>query len=1077
MKKYPRIARLSTLNIVRHQGFDYEFSPFRTDFVGEGGAGKSMIGDLLQLICVGAKAFHSPTKGTGPRQPGTLVLRSEGGGTDVGYAFLNIEKSKEQYVVIGIYLESSGASNMFIIQDGYNFDQGAILNTFSVKLGVDDFIKDNMILPIADLKNYLLDGHGLVCESWDKTAPYHKILYDNDILPIDLSVNYKTLENYAKIIQAFSRESLDINKSEKLQSFLFGDDKEKELVAQFFAAIDELSEDFKQFEHNRDQIAELKLRQLSLSELLELKKLSEESQKHYINNAYILYNSEIDKLKSEISKSLGHYEQATLLLPNLKDEMSRKRENIEGELVLLNIEWSSAFEVRNEWKKKYERQQEFSNWLLSLQVSEEGLEAIYHAHQQSKTRLEKRRQLKEKCELHNADIRIVEKIESRNAAGQLAEILKSNEAEIAFKRKLLSLNNINEPDSLAKWALSLDQHLTKEQEGVIRKFHDLNYKTTVPAEEAIKYIPDPLKLIEGLQLSGFSESGYWLNLGGVMEHVNGNFDAIFDKGTDAIRLYFENQSVSLKMELDSLEKAQKAIMKMQDVFSEFDNVDTFIEAWLADIQLSDQLELLPLHNMEFNEFKLFRESYADRLNIVERFTESQQNFDKLDKSRSILNTLQDNLERRFSNFKTVLESQDINRLKLKFKTGATSDNIFEEVLTVLDAALDYYAAFEEIYATQINYIGITDHILELDKELENTQLQRNTIYTQNPEWLDSQIETILPSRERVKKLEEDYANVLQRYIIKYNTLCNTFLKEKAKRYENTGDFQGLCHEILPSEIFNETTLENEIIEKIDLYLREINLKNKKLNHRKLLKLQDIIEKVQQEVSDQIYNVNFIRRFLSEEDKIITGDLKVVLDFQPPLFNHEWMSAFLDSIGKDLELGGEDSLFESLKILSNDLEKYPTLQEKLRESFYKSGGSRLLRPKVEELLNPKSYYSLKFAIRNKDGVKNDGSTSQAYSAIALLCMAKLRLIDSSQNKGKDKGAIRFMAIDEAEGLGSNFDMLYKIALDNDYQILSLSINPNKVDLTNQYIYLLQNSKENTNINYDPIPIFGQTNVYL
>ncbi|MBE99467.1 DNA repair protein Rad50 [Flavobacterium coralii] len=1075
MKKYPRIARLSTLNIVRHQCFDYEFSPFRTDFVGEGGAGKSMIGDLLQLICVGTKAFHSPTKGTGPRQPSTLVLRSEGGGTDVGYAFLNIEKNKEQYVVIGIYLESSGASNMFIVQNGHDFDPNSVLNTFDQKLGVEDFIKDNKILPIAELKNHLLDNRDLTCESWDQTVRYHQLLYNNDILPIDLSINYRTLENYAKIIQAFSRESLDINKSEKLQSFLFGDDKEKELVSRFYAAIEELSEDFKQFEHNRDEIAELKLRQLNLSALLELKKLSEEKHKLYISNAYALCNSEIERLTSKISERLGYYEQATLLLPKLKDELSRKLERIESEITLLNTEWSIAIEERNDWKKKHDQQQEFGKWLESLNVSEEGLEAIYHTHQQSKVRLEKRKLLEEKCILHNADIRILEKLESKNTALQLAEIYKSNETEIDFKRKLLSLNNINEQDSLAKWVLNLGQNLTKEQEGVIRKFHDLNYKTTAPAEQGTKYVPEPLKLIESLQLSGFSETGYWLNLGGVIEHIDTNFEAIFDKGTSAIRSYFENQSVSLKTELDALEKTQKATAKMQAVLDELDNPDTFIEAWREEIQLSDQLEVLPLHKMEYSEFKLFRESYANRLNIAEKLDESQRKFDRLDCNRRNLNTLQDNLERRFSTFQTIVEPQEISSLKLRFKITSNNSKNFDDILAALDLSEDYYATFDEFYTTEINCISHAHQVVQLDKELESIQLTRNSVYIQDPEWLDTQTDAILLDREQVDKLEENYKNSLQEYIIKYNTLCNTFLKEKAKRFENTGDFQGLCYEVLPSEIVNETTLENEIIEKIDIYLREINLKNKKLNHRKLLKLQDVIEKVQQEVSDQIYNVNFIRRFLNEEDKIITGDLKVVLDFKAPLFNHEWMSVFLDSIGKDLELGGEDTLFDSLKTISNDLEKYPTLQEKLRESFYKSGGSRSLKPKVEELLNPKSYYGLKFAIRNKEGLKNDGSTSQAYSAIALLCMAKLRLIDYSQNRGKDKGAIRFMAIDEAEGLGSNFDMLYKLALDNDYQILSLSINPNKVDLKNQYIYLLQNSRENTNINYDPIPIFGLTNV--
>src|SRR5690606_39438557 len=99
MKDYPRIKRLSTLGIVHHQNFDYEFSPFRTDFVGEGGAGKSMISDLLQLICVGTKAFHSPTKGTGPRKPHTMVdrksTRLNSSHVKISYAVFCLKKKKK----------------------------------------------------------------------------------------------------------------------------------------------------------------------------------------------------------------------------------------------------------------------------------------------------------------------------------------------------------------------------------------------------------------------------------------------------------------------------------------------------------------------------------------------------------------------------------------------------------------------------------------------------------------------------------------------------------------------------------------------------------------------------------------------------------------------------------------------------------------------------------------------------------------------------------------------------------------------------------------------------------------------
>lgn len=65
----------------------------------------------------------------------------------------------------------------------------------------------------------------------------------------------------------------------------------------------------------------------------------------------------------------------------------------------------------------------------------------------------------------------------------------------------------------------------------------------------------------------------------------------------------------------------------------------------------------------------------------------------------------------------------------------------------------------------------------------------------------------------------------------------------------------------------------------------------------------------------------------------------------------------------------------------------------------------------------------------------------------------------------------MAIDEAEGIGSNFDMLSKIAKRFDYQIISLSINPNKLKKENQYIYRLTKIEEEERANHHPSVIFS------
>lgn len=105
--------------------------------------------------------------------------------------------------------------------------------------------------------------------------------------------------------------------------------------------------------------------------------------------------------------------------------------------------------------------------------------------------------------------------------------------------------------------------------------------------------------------------------------------------------------------------------------------------------------------------------------------------------------------------------------------------------------------------------------------------------------------------------------------------------------------------------------------------------------------------------------------------------------------------------------------------------------------------------------------------------NKGSTGQTYAAIALLCIARLSIV-GSKNYNKDTG-IRFMPIDEAEGLGSNFDLLNEIAQKYDYQIVTFAINPlGRYD--GQFIYILhRNPDVDANINLTPMAIRSRIDI--
>lgn len=1076
MKDYPRIKRLSTLGIVHHQNFDYEFSPFRTDFVGEGGAGKSMISDLLQLICVGTKAFHSPTKGTGPRKPHTMVLRTEGKGTDMGYAFINIEKDENQYLVIGIYLESSGTSNMFIIQDGNNFETDTQLIPFSKLLGVEDFQKNNIIFPINELKEHIQNNLNLTCESWERTANYHKILFKNNILPIDLSLNSKTLDNYAKIIQAFSRESLDVSKSHSLQSFLFGDDKEQELIKKFYDTVEELQEDTRQFESNLEEIESLTIKQTQLSNLLDLKTIEKDAQILYLKSSYKYYINQIFINSNKLQTLLNDYYCSLQSLPLLKENVYEKIAWTEKELENIEPKWEEAIKVKNELDTKVSKRKKFFSWMQTFNCSQEELIEKFNKYHKSKDIINKIRELEEILKSENIFTAFKSnEYKEKNIVNQIDKQLEKLARNLELKNKLKALNNIDDKNSLAYWALNLPSKLNLNQEAIIRKYQNEGVKIESPADSSKRYIPSPEALLNNIVIYKSEDKAFWLNLNGVIEFFSTDFSPIFDtQDKSKIKEYFEKETTNILSDIKSLKKEIKEKTILKKVFENLENPDGYLKAWNTQTDLEDQLETHEMYEVSQEDFFEYSSLYS-QTSIEEDFKQCKAVYSQLNTNRNHLITLEDNLTRDYENFFTLKTNQEIESIKnnhgFAFEENFDKKHFFSSILNTED----YYKEFNKIYLQEKSKYDATEDIIKLDKRIVELTSNKNEIYSQNIDALknvpDSSEEL---TQQIIEEFKNNYDSTKSNYDLEYNLLVRQHLKNNVNRFENTGDFQSLCEEILPSEILNDITiLEKEVIERIGKYLKDINLKNRRLNSRKLQKLAVIVEEVSNEVSDQRNDIRLINNFLNSGDKEITGGHIVSLeDFSEDSFSSGWMNTFTDNITKDFELGLDDSLFESEKGISNDLERYPSLKEKLLEAFYRSGGSRNLKPKIEELLNPKSYYNVKFSIKTNQGKKNDGSTSQAYAAIALLCIAKLSLLNK-QSKNKFIESIRFMAIDEAEGLGSNFDMLYEIARTNDYQLLSLSISPNKVDIEKQNIYLLHNSREDEKVNYDPIPIFGST----
>ncbi len=247
-------------------------------------------------------------------------------------------------------------------------------------------------------------------------------------------------------------------------------------------------------------------------------------------------------------------------------------------------------------------------------------------------------------------------------------------------------------------------------------------------------------------------------------------------------------------------------------------------------------------------------------------------------------------------------------------------------------------------------------------------------------------------------------------------------------------------------------------------LKKINEQNRDLGENKLRRIREILQDVQDEVSKQINIVREINLFFDKENAKITGNHKAVLEKDTSTrISTKWITKFISDFTKPA------GMFRTPGDFSDQMDALPSMKEKIEYSYQSFNDSAKPNVDYKTLLNPFSYYNLNYYITTQDGTLNSGSTGQTYSALALLCIAKLSLLDNGK-VGKDNKGLRFMNIDETESIGSNFDMLSDIAKEYDYQIISMSINPLKLEEGKQYIYQLNRNLKYDQINHHPAGIF-------
>ena len=1076
MKNYPRIYSLSTLGLIHHYENDYLFHNMRTDFVGDSGSGKSIIADLLQLIFVGSEMFESATRTMDEkRELDGLVLRTPHKGIDIGYAFLNIEIQSRHYIVIGCYLESnSKRTKPFIIQG--SSDPKANLLPIGQPLQTKDFKREGNICPLDDLLSQM-EEKGLFLSYWETVKPYHRILYTHDILPLDLASNEKTLKDYASVIRSFSRgKTIDTSNSNNLKQFIFGTEKIKENRKKYEDALKDFTDTIFNYNQNLNTIKILTDKEKALSTLYGHLKNRQITEQEYRQEEILDLRQQTSQLSKQLHDNLTHYLTARQNFGKLMEQADKDIAKAREEEPLIEQQTKRALEDYT--LQSYENKILEKAITLQKQTGLTDLRELtrfYTQYQQSwkrhtlLTTFEKELQQKDLLDsfLHSEWTKGYEA--GLQAFLQHTEALR-NELEIG--QSLQQFSDLDNPDSLARWALSLHRPLNRAEESLIIHFQDLKRHKPISPKARNRYLPHPEELFNHPTLEQ-EEHGFWINLQGVREFVSYSSHPVFNTDDQSrIEDYFRQYSTDLKKRMERITQELRQQMRLKEHLSSLSNLNEILTLYQSAEPQNEFREIPALHILQ-NEFDHYIRNLQRQSSIEKEYQQACRLYKDYESRQTEIKTLLNKLAPKVERFREELKNSEssTNLPPIARKLSATASPEEYELSFYLDAD-DKNECFQDEYNLTFRenlllYPRILTDWESLQRIEEELKVKQNAYPADFPPLPDWDISRTAPARTAEKKEAFHKADTV--YITQFDFIVDTYLSSQSYKFQTFRDFRELSMNLLPEIFQGEEPLENEVIEAIEKQLKRINDKNRELNDKKIEKISRILEDVWNQISQQRELVRRINRFFHSGEKTITGNNRLNLECtNSSLFPPEWLNKFQDSTGTQFDLFNpsiKDKLVDDISI-----------GEKLIHAFQELTHSKKEKVRIDDLLNPNNYLELKLIMHNDKGKSNKGSTGQTYAAIALLCIARLTII-GNQKQGKANTGLRFMPIDEAEGLGTNFDLLYDIAQEFDYQIISFSINPiGRYQENERFIYILhENPDTDDEVNYSPMAIFSREDI--
>ena len=1029
--KLPRIYSLSTVGILKHYNQDYLIHPVRTDFTGSNGVGKSIIADIIQLIFISNNQliqFGTDGLNNELRQPYTLPLHAS-----EAYAFLNIEFKKDDFITIGVCIPNKRSRPIkpFIVLSDGDMDKHIddLVYPKARLLRSRDFIKNDRFLTIDELGKHLMETKGLTLKYFAQREgknQYYSFLFNNNILPINLCIK-DNLNSFAKIIQSFSRaRSLNVNNSKSLKKFLLEDSGKKYEIEfkQHKASLEKL---IKEFDDTEDYIKDLKKKQNRLKSL-KLKEEIKEMSKRKALEAELVFS-----LREKMAAEKGFKKSQKELTDEEMEEKSIRKKLPDLEKSKNKI-GKQIGQLKNsiEHLKKYQ-QCYFKYRELTAQKNE--IEKVAPPIIKEKTN--------GVIDIDDFDNReIIRRIREFKPVylqyGSLYDMEKQVDAQrisieqekIALKQSISQINDslklvrLNEKDTLFSKILSSGQPLSKSQESVL--FHYLKMKWDKPphAKAGDQYTDNMEVLDEKNIVADEANGGVWFAMGDVREFVPYKKEDLLFNAPNNIKQALVEKENELLAELEKLKN------KLQ-LLNDFERGESIKN---NSARLSFELDER-LH--DYSRLREFEKTACIIQNLNKRISSIDSKVDELNLK---LNSYQENV-----NFEINGGSLD-NDLKRTENTLEALEGTYNSLLLQIAeyrSALNLLAT--KVIPSKKEYVEEKKWAFR-KKEIDFTEKELSA-KREYPDLVINSIAGQKISQKELGELKELRSSSREDYITEFKKILEEFEETKngnnielANEVNNNSYSFSLFEKILLGKIKHVDNVGGKLSEANKTRVSIIDS-----IHETMLKIFIHTKHKYEEYKGMVRDLNSFFK-----GKKISNRYFFQINFEShPDFSVDWIN-HLQSQSQSVYSRGELPFGSSV--------------EEFVEVFFQKISNYEKRISFSDLLDPKTYFELSVSLTDENKNEIPGSTGETYSAIVLLGIGRLSIVQSDKRDG-----IRFIILEETANLDmTNFNTFPAIAKEFGYQIITMTPKPYGSDAEEGwYLHHLLPGADNKDINY-PVP---------